>query len=77
MSQFFKLEQRNMSVAQYEARFFELSRYVPTIISEERVRLRKFRDGLRPGIRSNLCCFDFSRYVQVVDKAIRVEKDID
>ncbi|XP_058103484.1 uncharacterized protein LOC131247055 [Magnolia sinica] len=77
VSQFFKLEQGNMMVAQYEAYFAEISRYVPTIVNEERVRLRKFRDGLRLKIRSKLCYFDFSRYAQVVDKATRVEKDID
>ncbi|XP_058084574.1 uncharacterized protein LOC131232361 [Magnolia sinica] len=77
VSYIFKLEQANMTVAQYEARFAELSRYVPTIVIEERVRLRKFRDRLRPRIRSKLCCFDFSRYAQVVDKATRVEKDVD
>ncbi|XP_058103730.1 uncharacterized protein LOC131247818 [Magnolia sinica] len=54
VSQFFKLEQGNMTVAQYEARFAELSRYVLTIVSEERDRLRKFRDRLRLGIRLKL-----------------------
>ncbi|XP_058111669.1 uncharacterized protein LOC131254985 [Magnolia sinica] len=76
VAQFFKLEQENMTVAQYESRFAELSRYVSTIISEESVRLRKFRDGLRLGIRSKLCCFDLFRYGQVVGKATRVEKDV-
>ncbi|XP_058111141.1 uncharacterized protein LOC131254154 [Magnolia sinica] len=36
-SQVFKLEQGSMMVAQYEARFTELSWYVPTIVNEEKV----------------------------------------
>ncbi|XP_058087531.1 uncharacterized protein LOC131234617 [Magnolia sinica] len=77
VSQFFKLEHENPTVMQYEGRFAKFSRYALTIVSEEKVRLRKFRDGLLPGIRSKLCCFNFTRYAQVVNKATRVEKDID
>ncbi|XP_058071169.1 uncharacterized protein LOC131220227 [Magnolia sinica] len=77
VAQFLKLEQGRMSVAQYEAQFAELSRYVPKVVKDEVYKLQKFKEGLCQGIQSRLCFVDFTDFADVVDKAMRVEKDFE
>ena len=49
---FLELKQGNMSVAEYETKFTELSRFVPTYVDTERKRARRFQQGLKSWIRS-------------------------
>lgn len=37
---------------QYEAKFAELSRFVPRLIKDPKDYMKKFQDGLHPEIRS-------------------------
>lgn len=46
-SEFMMLEQGSMTVAQYEAKFTELSRFAPYLVHDEQVKTRKFEKGLR------------------------------
>ncbi|XP_058080646.1 uncharacterized protein LOC131228803 [Magnolia sinica] len=73
ISEFLKLKQGNTTVLQYEARFDELSRYIPKAIEDEEYKLEKFKEGLRPEIQSRLCTFDFTNFADIVDKAMRIE----
>ncbi|XP_058100217.1 uncharacterized protein LOC131245047 [Magnolia sinica] len=66
-----------MTVAQYEAKFDELSRYIPKALEDEEYKLEKFKEGLKPGIQSRLCTWDFRDFPELVDKAMRVEKDFE
>ncbi|XP_058099785.1 uncharacterized protein LOC131244151 [Magnolia sinica] len=77
IAQFLKLEQGNMTVAQYEAKFEELSQYMPKALKDEENKLEKFKEGLKPGIQSRLCTWDFGGFPELVDKAMRVEKDFE
>ncbi|XP_058082361.1 uncharacterized protein LOC131230453 [Magnolia sinica] len=77
IAQFLKLEQGSMTVAQYEARFDELSRFMPKALEDMEYKLQKFKEGLRPGIQSRLCAWDFGDFAELVDKAMRVEKDFE
>ncbi|XP_058084024.1 uncharacterized protein LOC131231742 [Magnolia sinica] len=77
IAQFLKLEQGNLTVAQYEARFDELSRYVSKALEDAEYKLQKFKEGLRQGIQSRLCAWDFEDFAELVDKAMRVEKDFE
>ncbi|XP_058092483.1 uncharacterized protein LOC131238916 [Magnolia sinica] len=74
IAQFLKLEQGNMIVAKYEARFDELSWFVPKAVEDKEYKPPKFKEGLRPGIQLRLCTWDFT---ELVDKAMRVEKDFE
>ncbi|XP_058087563.1 uncharacterized protein LOC131234658 [Magnolia sinica] len=77
IAQFLKMEQGSMTVAQYEAPFDELSRFVPKALEDTEYKLQKFKEGLRPGIQSRLCTWDFGDFAKMVDKAMRVEKDFE
>ena len=43
-----------MGVAQYEAKFIELSHFAPHLVSIETLRVKKFRNGLEFKIRQRL-----------------------
>ena len=43
-----------MRVAQYEAKFIELSRFAPHLVTTETLRVKKFRKGLNFKIRQRL-----------------------
>ncbi|XP_058099862.1 uncharacterized protein LOC131244241 [Magnolia sinica] len=77
IAQFLKLEQGSLTVTQYEVRFDELSRYVPKALEDEEYKLEKFKEGLKPGIQSRLCTWDFGDFPELVDKAMRLEKDFE
>ena len=48
MGEFIRLKQGNMTVAQYEVKFTELSRFAPHLITTEVDKAMKFQDGLKP-----------------------------
>ncbi|XP_070003293.1 uncharacterized protein [Nicotiana sylvestris] len=52
--QFEQLEQGQMSVTDYEARFSELSRHALMILSTDTERVQRFVAGLHSGIRANM-----------------------
>ncbi|MGV8065619.1 retrotransposon gag family protein, partial [Mycobacterium kansasii] len=45
--EFLRLRQGGMSVTEYEHRFTELGRFVPTMVVDEKMRMRRFSLGLR------------------------------
>ena len=55
---FESLVQGGMSVAEYEARFCQLSRHASTLISDESEKVRRFVRGLTPAI----CSYVFRSY---------------
>ena len=65
-----------MSVSQYDIKFTQLSRYAIGLVREESDRMKRFVRGLRPEIRSKLVPFQLQVYVQAVEKALEVERDI-
>ena len=70
---FLELKQGNMSVAEYETKFTELSRFVPTYVDTERKRARRFQQGLKSWIRSKLAILELETYAAVVQKAMIAE----
>ena len=59
--EFLNLEQENMTVVEYNAKFMELSRYVPHIVSSESHKTRKFEATLSVSVTLLLACFVFKR----------------
>ena len=70
---FLELKQGNMSVADYEAKFTELARFVPHYVDTEEKRARRFQQGLKPWIQSRVAVFELTNYSTVVQKAAIVE----
>ena len=75
MGEFVCLEQRDLTVAQYEANFTELSRFAPQLIVTEEEKALKFQDGLKPYLKNKISILKLSVYLEVVDRALIAKKD--
>ena len=75
MGEFVHLEQRDLTVAQYEAKFIELSRFAPQLIATEEEKALKFQDGLKPYLKNKISILKLGVYLEVVDIALIAEKD--
>ena len=64
-------------MAQYEARFIELSSFAPQLIAIEENKALKFQDGLKPYLRNKISILKFNVYLEEVDRALIVEKDVE
>ncbi|MQL86507.1 hypothetical protein Taro_019048 [Colocasia esculenta] len=66
--EFLSLTQGSMTVLEYEARFAELSKYAPHIVTDDHRKAKKFVMGLKPSLRTRLVAFDH----RTLDEALRV-----
>ena len=71
--EFLNLRQQAMTVAEYEVRFTQLSRYAPMMVAIEKDRCRRF-EGLSYNIRSRLASSDLHTYQELKAAAIRAER---
>ena len=62
-------------MAQYEAKFTELSRFAPQLIATEEEKAFKFQDGLKPYLKNKISILKLGVYLEVVDKALIAGKD--
>src|ERR1051325_3074114 len=77
LDEFLKLAQGNSSVAEYEKKFTELSKYAQLLVSSEEDRCRRFEDGLREEIRTPVTASTtWTDYAKLVETAMRVEKSV-
>ena len=75
MGEFVRLEQRDLTLAQYEAKFTELSHFSLQLIATEEEKALKFQDGLNPYLKNKISILKLGVYLEVVDKALIAEKD--
>ena len=73
---FDELVQGSMGVAQYEAKFTELSRFAPHLVTTEALRVKKFCKGLNFKIRQRMTTSQVEDYKTLVTLAEAVEEDI-
>ena len=76
IAQFSRLVQGEMTVAEYHACFIDLSQYDPSAVAKLTSRCIKFREGLRPNIRSQLAPFSFIKFHELFSTVQRIENDI-
>ena len=74
---FLELKQGNMSVTEYETKFTELSRFVPTYVDTEKKKAKRFQQGLKLWIRSKLAILELNTFATVVQKAMIAEGESD
>ena len=74
IEEFFKLEQKNKSVSEYEKKFSELVRLVPYIQVDEVLKCKRFLSGLQHQIRVHLSVVPQNRFGDLVEVALRVEQ---
>ncbi|MQL83266.1 hypothetical protein Taro_015767 [Colocasia esculenta] len=70
------LTQGPMIVLEYEARFAELSKYAPHIVTDERRKAKKFVMGLKPSLRTRLVAFDHRTLDEALNAACRQEGEM-
>ncbi|KAL8114209.1 hypothetical protein AgCh_021171 [Apium graveolens] len=59
---FLDLRQEDLSVAEYEVKFSELSRFVPEYVNTEAKKAKRFQKGLSPWIRSQVALLEIKNY---------------
>ena len=62
MGEFICLEQGDMTVAQYEVKFIELSRFPPQLIAIEEEKTLKFQDELKPYLKNKISILKLGVY---------------
>lgn len=60
-------------MTEYEAKFTELSRFVPEYVDTDEKKAKRFQQGLKPWLRSKVAAFKLRSYTAVVQKAIVIE----
>lgn len=73
---FIVLAQKNLSVADYQVEFTQLSTYAPYMVDTKSKKTRKFERDLRPSIRSRVISPTAKTYTEIGSRAITVEKDL-
>ncbi|GMN68479.1 hypothetical protein TIFTF001_037538 [Ficus carica] len=71
-----QLVQGGMTVAQYHAQFVELSDCDPTVVADPILRCVKFKEGLRPKIRSQVAALPMIDFSVLVAAALLTEADL-
>ncbi|KAL8148694.1 hypothetical protein AgCh_005886 [Apium graveolens] len=70
--EFLELKQGERSVAEYEAKFIELARFVPDYAHSEAQKARRFQHGLKPEIWSGVVILQLKTYTSVVQEFMSV-----
>ncbi|XP_028075690.1 uncharacterized protein LOC114277928 [Camellia sinensis] len=76
MLEFQELKQGRMSVAEYEAKFIELARFVAHMVDTNYKKARKFEEGLDLDIFDRVGVLKIPTYVKVLDRALMAEANL-
>ena len=74
VEEFYRLEQGNSSVPEYEKKFSELIRLVPFFAENEQEEINRFMAGFNPAVRTIVTSASHTRYGQLVEATTRVEQ---
>ncbi|XP_074377685.1 uncharacterized protein LOC141719202 [Apium graveolens] len=70
---FLNLRQEDMTLAEYEVIFLELSRFAPEYVNTKAKKAKRFQEGLKTGIRSQVALLEIRNYVALVQKVMIIE----
>ena len=76
IEEFFKLEQRSLTVTEYEQRFSELVKFVPMIQENEEHKCKLFMAGLNVRIKVHLAWASQNNFGELVKAALKVERTV-
>ncbi|XP_057962334.1 uncharacterized protein LOC131153903 [Malania oleifera] len=71
--EFFHLNQGQLTVQQYAAKFMELSRFAPFMVPDEFQKARWFERGLKPRIHEQVAVLKVQNFSKLVDRATVAE----
>ncbi|XP_057953858.1 uncharacterized protein LOC131148135 [Malania oleifera] len=66
--EFFNLTQGRLTIQQYAAKFLELSRFAPSMVSDEYQKARWFESGLNKRIHEHMVCLQIQDFAKLVEK---------
>ncbi|RXI09488.1 hypothetical protein DVH24_034105 [Malus domestica] len=75
IQEFLDLKQENMTVAEYVAKFAELSKYSDDIANDKKTKAIKFRQGLRDSVRRHIVGQGRKTYHEIMEAAYELEQD--
>ncbi|XP_058223388.1 uncharacterized protein LOC131333072 [Rhododendron vialii] len=75
-TEFLALRQDNMSVAEYQQKFDELSRFAGVLVEKETDKVWYFQRGLRADIHGRVSLLDTETLPKLVTKALTAESDL-
>ena len=64
----------NMTVMQYARKFMELSRFAPDFVATERLKMRRFEEGLAFYIRNQFTGQSIQTYQELYERAAEVKR---
>ncbi|XP_030440063.1 uncharacterized protein LOC115662033 [Syzygium oleosum] len=73
LAEFMRLRQGQMTVDQYEAEFARLSKFAPRMVENPRDKVQRFRDGLKPDLRSKMISLNIRDYGEMYERAQAIE----
>ena len=75
VQEFMYLKQAKMTITEYVAKFNELARFTPSIVSTDKVRKRKFMLGLRVDVAKQIDSgsHDPESFTDTIQRALRNE----
>ena len=76
VQEFLNLKQGNRTVVEYNAKFIELSRYAPHIVSMESRKARRFEAGLRWNIKNKVDILQLPTHQEVPQRTLIVEESL-
>ncbi|XP_056171721.1 uncharacterized protein LOC115693284 [Syzygium oleosum] len=76
LAEFMRLRLGQMPVDQYEAEFARLSKFAPRMVEDPADKARRFRDGLKPDLRSQMISLNLRGYYEIYDRAQAIERDL-
>ena len=72
VEEFLELTQRSPTIAEYEAKFVELSLFISDMVGIEVEKCKRFQKVLRLGIREKIIPLALKEYSKMVNKALVV-----
>ncbi|XP_030473584.1 uncharacterized protein LOC115691148 [Syzygium oleosum] len=75
LAEFMRLRQGQMTVDQYEAEFARLSKFAPRMVENLQDKVRRFRDGLKPDLRSQMISLNIQDYGEMYERVQAIERD--
>ncbi|XP_056166396.1 uncharacterized protein LOC130137901 [Syzygium oleosum] len=76
LAEFMKLRQGQRSVDQYEVKFARLSKFSPRMVKDPVDKARRFRNGLKPDLRSQMISLNLRGYHEIYDRAQAIKHDL-
>ncbi|XP_028105428.1 uncharacterized protein LOC114304473 [Camellia sinensis] len=76
VSKFKELKQGNMFVAEYEAKFTEITRFAPHMVDTDYKKAHKFESGLDLDVFDRVGVLKLPTYVEVLDRALMAEANL-